>query len=94
MHHKVTIKRQICFANYFPNSVLCEPFFCEQDVGSGMDPSIATVLVGLMRLIMSLFTTVLLRRFGRRPLCMLSACGMAVCMVASGWATWYIYNGK
>ncbi|GFG29234.1 hypothetical protein Cfor_01029 [Coptotermes formosanus] len=65
-----------------------------KDVGSGMDPSIATVLVGLMRLIMSLFTTVLLRRFGRRPLCMLSACGMAVCMVASGWATWYIYNGS
>jgi MFS family permease len=58
-----------------------------------MDPRLATVLVGLVRLIMSFFMTALLRRFGRRPLCMLSACGMSVCMVASGWATWYIHNG-
>jgi len=67
---------------------------CEQDVGSGMDPSKATVLVGFTRLIMSFFTTALLRRFGRRPLCMISACGMSVCMVASGWTTWCINNGK
>jgi MFS family permease len=59
-----------------------------------MDPSMATILVGLMRLVMSFFNTALLRRFGRRPLCMLSACGMAVCMVVSGWSTLYIFDGK
>jgi len=59
-----------------------------------MDPSMATVLVGFMRLIMSFFNTALLRRFGRRPLCMLSACGMAVCMTVSGWTTWYIFDGE
>jgi MFS family permease len=59
-----------------------------------MDPSMATILVGLMRLIMSFFITALLRRFGRRPLCMLSACGMAVCIAVSGCTTWYINDGK
>lgn len=65
-----------------------------KDVGSSMDPSMATILVGLMRLIMSFFITALLGRFGRRPLCMLSACGMAVCMVVSGCTTWYINDGR
>jgi MFS family permease len=74
--------------------VICEPLFCEQDVGSSMDPSMATILVGLMRLVMSFFNTALLRRFGRRPLCMLSACGMAVCMIVSGWSTLYIFDGR
>ncbi|XP_021926811.1 facilitated trehalose transporter Tret1-2 homolog isoform X2 [Zootermopsis nevadensis] len=64
-----------------------------KDVGSSMDPSMATILVGLMRLIMSFFNTALLRRFGRRPLCMISACGMAVCLIVSGWTTWYILDG-
>jgi hypothetical protein len=54
----------------------------------------ATILVGVMRLVMSFFITMLLRRFGRRPLCMLSASGMAVCMIVSGFTTWYINDGK
>ncbi|XP_069703051.1 facilitated trehalose transporter Tret1-2 homolog [Periplaneta americana] len=64
-----------------------------KDVGSGMDPNMATVLVGVMRLVMSFFNTALLSRFGRRPLCMLSAFGMAICMIVSGFSTQYIFSG-
>ncbi|PSN48618.1 Facilitated trehalose transporter Tret1, partial [Blattella germanica] len=55
-----------------------------KDVGSGLDPYLASILVGLTRLLMSFVNAAMLRLFGRRPLCMLSGIGMAICMVVSG----------
>nr|CAD7264584.1 unnamed protein product [Timema shepardi] len=60
------------------------------DVGSGIDPTFATVLMGSVRCLMSGCNTGLMKRFGRRPLCMLSGCGMAICLSVSGYFTWRI----
>nr|CAD7198175.1 unnamed protein product [Timema douglasi] len=61
-----------------------------EDVGSGIDPTFATVLMGSVRCLMSGCNTGLMKRFGRRPLCMLSGCGMAICLSVSGYFTWRI----
>nr|CAD7607170.1 unnamed protein product [Timema genevievae] len=61
-----------------------------RDVGSGIDPTFATVLMGSVRCLMSGCNTGLMKRFGRRPLCMLSGCGMAICLSVSGYFTWKI----
>ncbi|GLH06723.1 Facilitated trehalose transporter Tret1-2 homolog [Gryllus bimaculatus] len=64
-----------------------------KDVGSSFDPRLATVLVGAARFTMSLCNTGLLKRFGRRPLCMVSGLGMAACMGVSGYFTLHLRNG-
>lgn len=59
-----------------------------------MDIYIATVLVGTVRMLVGLPTTYLLRKFGRRPLYMLSGLGMAITMFITGYYTKEIAAGK
>ncbi|XP_066995155.1 facilitated trehalose transporter Tret1-2 homolog isoform X2 [Anabrus simplex] len=96
-------------AGYKPLCILCGLFLIQQfsgiyitlfyavtyfeDAGSSVDPSIATILVGAVRCFMSLCNTALMKRFGRRPLCMLSGCGMAICMIVSGFFTLHYSKG-
>lgn len=54
----------------------------------------ATVLIGTIRMVVGLPTTYLLRKFGRRPLYMLSGLGMAITMFITGYYTKEIAAGK
>ena len=62
-----------------------------------LDPTIdshkASILVGLTRFFCSMVNTWLLRRFKRRPLCIISSLGMAMCMLVSGYFTLLIQEG-
>lgn len=51
-------------------------------------------MVGCVRLFMSILNAYLLKRFKRRPLIMVSASGMAVCMFVSGLFTIWIKEGS
>ncbi|KAG7210309.1 hypothetical protein KM043_011850 [Ampulex compressa] len=64
-----------------------------QDVGAGIDEYMASILVGVTRFLCSMVNTWLLRRYKRRPLCIISSLGMAVCMIVSGYFTLLIKNG-
>lgn len=64
-----------------------------QDVGADVDPYLCSILVGLTRFLCSMVNTVLLRRYKRRHLCIISSLGMAVCMSVSGYFTWCIHQG-
>lgn len=63
-------------------------------VGSDVDAYLASILIGTVRLIMSVFNTWMLKRFKRRPLVMTSAAGMAICMAVSGLYTLWIHEKK
>lgn len=65
-----------------------------QAVGSDVDAYLASILIGTVRLIMSVFNTWMLKRFKRRPLVMTSAAGMAICMAVSGLYTLWIHESK
>lgn len=52
-----------------------------------MDPFHASVLIGLLRFVMSLVTTVLLKHLRRRVMYLVSTSGMAVMMAISGYFT-------
>lgn len=64
-----------------------------QEVGSGVDEYIASILVGATRFLCSMVNTWLLRRYKRRPLCIISSLGMALCMIVSGYFTLLIKAG-
>ncbi|KAJ8686483.1 hypothetical protein QAD02_022277 [Eretmocerus hayati] len=64
-----------------------------EEVGAGINPYVASILVGLTRFFCSMVNTWLLRRFRRRDLCMISSLGMAACMTVSGYATMRILKG-
>ncbi|XP_053990061.1 facilitated trehalose transporter Tret1-like [Hylaeus volcanicus] len=64
-----------------------------QEVGSGVDEYIASILVGVTRFLCSMVNTWLLRRYKRRPLCIISSLGMAICMTVSGYFTLLIRDG-
>lgn len=64
-----------------------------QEVGSGVDPYIASILVGVTRFLCSMVNTWLLRRYKRRALCIISSFGMALCMGVSGYFTLLIKDG-
>ncbi|EEB19463.1 conserved hypothetical protein [Pediculus humanus corporis] len=55
--------------------------------GSKMNPFHASILVGLTRFVMSMVTVYLLKRFGRRPLCITSCIGMGTFATISGYYT-------
>ncbi|PSN45090.1 Facilitated trehalose transporter Tret1-2 [Blattella germanica] len=55
-----------------------------RDMGQGMNEYLATNIIGVVRLIMSVVACVLTRRFGRRPLTMLSCIGTGVSLVLLG----------
>lgn len=64
-----------------------------QDVGSTINPYLASVLIGTVRMLMSCVNTYMLRTFHRRPLIMASGLGMAICMGFSGLFTYWIKQG-
>ncbi|KAI5706011.1 hypothetical protein M8J76_003056 [Diaphorina citri] len=65
-----------------------------EDMGSRMNVYLATVLVGVVRMVFGLLTSQLLRTYGRRSLTMFSGLGMAVCMTTSGYYTQLIMTGQ
>lgn len=64
-----------------------------EEIGAGVNPYVASILVGLTRLFCSMVNTWLLRRFRRRTLCIVSSLGMAICMTVSGYFTMKILEG-
>ena len=63
------------------------------EIDSGIDPYIASILVGLTRFFCSMVNTWLMRRYRRRTLCIVSSLGMAACMIVSGYFTMRITGG-
>ncbi|XP_044741056.1 facilitated trehalose transporter Tret1-2 homolog isoform X2 [Chrysoperla carnea] len=64
-----------------------------QESGSQFNPYLASILIGVVRLLMSMVNTLLLKRFHRRPCVMISAVSMAICMTVSGYFTYRIKQG-
>ncbi|EFA04822.2 Facilitated trehalose transporter Tret1-2 homolog-like Protein [Tribolium castaneum] len=64
-----------------------------ENVGTNVNPYIASILIGVIRLIMSLLNTWMLKRFSRRVLIMISGSGMALAMLISGLFTSWIKEG-
>ena len=62
-------------------------------VGSDINPYVASIWIGVIRLILSIMNTWLLKYFSRRKLIMISAFGMFVCTLISGLFTHWIKNG-
>ncbi|CAH0548565.1 unnamed protein product [Brassicogethes aeneus] len=60
--------------------------------GTSIDPYIASILIGFVRLIMSLVSTALLSKFNRRSLIFCSTIGMSICMFLSGLFTKWIQD--
>ncbi|KAK6638534.1 hypothetical protein RUM43_006801 [Polyplax serrata] len=58
-----------------------------EEAGSKMNPFHASILVGLTRFVMSVVTVYLLKKFGRRPLCITSCIGMGTSATISGYYT-------
>ncbi|KAG8307782.1 hypothetical protein J6590_013479 [Homalodisca vitripennis] len=63
-----------------------------QSVGTSVDPFLSSVGVGVVRLITTVVTSVLLRHFGRRPLFIYSSIGMAISIFIAGYLTKEIQN--
>lgn len=64
-----------------------------QEVGSEINPYLASILIGTVRMIMSCINTYMLRTFHRRLLIITSGIGMAICMGFSGLFTYWIKQG-
>jgi facilitated trehalose transporter len=59
-------------------------------VGTSVNPYIASILIGVIRLVMSLVNTWMLKHFSRRVLIMISATGMGISTFISGLFTYWI----
>lgn len=64
-----------------------------KDVGTDINPYLASILIGTVRFCMSMANTFLMRRYKRRTLLSISAFGMAVCMGVSALYTNWIHEG-
>ncbi|KAK4878887.1 hypothetical protein RN001_011393 [Aquatica leii] len=64
-----------------------------KDVGSTINPYLASVFIGTVRFVMSMANTWFMKRFRRRSLMTVSAAGMALCMGISGLFTKWIHEG-
>lgn len=65
-----------------------------QDVGTTVPAEASTVAIGVVRMVVGLLTSFLLRRFGRRPLYMISGLGMAAAMFVCGYITREVSEGQ
>ncbi|KAK9509422.1 hypothetical protein O3M35_006746 [Rhynocoris fuscipes] len=65
-----------------------------EEIKSGLDPYISTIMIGTIRMLIGLLTSALLKRFGRRPLCMFSGLGMTLMLSISGYYTYLIHTGQ
>lgn len=52
-----------------------------QEAGVTMDKYLATIFIGVARLVVTIAVSIAMRKFGRRPLAILSGAGMALCMI-------------
>ncbi|KAL3270533.1 hypothetical protein HHI36_021071 [Cryptolaemus montrouzieri] len=64
-----------------------------QAVGTDINPYLSSILIGIVRAVMSIVNTYMLKSFRRRPLILWSSLGMAACMFTSGLFTMWIKNG-
>lgn len=64
-----------------------------KDIGSTINPYLASVFIGSVRFVMSIANTWFMRRFRRRTLMVVSCAGMAVCMCISALFTKWIQDG-
>ncbi|KAJ8885728.1 hypothetical protein PR048_011926 [Dryococelus australis] len=55
-----------------------------QDAGSGLNEFVSSIIVGCLRLIMSVVGTILIKNFGRKTLAVASGLGMTVAMIPGG----------
>ncbi|KAF5284937.1 hypothetical protein FQA39_LY16892 [Lamprigera yunnana] len=94
---------------YKPFLIMCGLYFFQQfagihviifngviffkEMGTTLDPYMAGVYVGGVRLLMNLVNVYLTKIFNRRTLMMASGIGMAICMGTNGLYTHYIHNG-
>ncbi|XP_052132023.1 facilitated trehalose transporter Tret1-2 homolog [Frankliniella occidentalis] len=67
------------------------PLFME--TGCTLDPYLASILIGVVRLVGCTSVSWAMRRLGRRPLMLASSAGQAVAMATSGYATARILQG-
>lgn len=66
-----------------------------KDANLGQDESLASITVGMMRLIMSIIAAVLINKYGRKQLCITSSAGMAFSMLVVGaYSLYYEINGE
>ncbi|KAB0791101.1 hypothetical protein PPYR_02901 [Photinus pyralis] len=63
-----------------------------KDIGSTINPYLASVFIGTVRFVMSIANTWFMRRFRRRTLIAVSCAGMAVCMCVSALFTKWIQD--
>nr|XP_023028308.1 facilitated trehalose transporter Tret1-2 homolog [Leptinotarsa decemlineata] len=94
---------------YKPMLIICGLFFFQQfsgiyitlfysvtffkEVGSTINPYLASTFIAIVRMLMSCANTYMLRTFHRRPLVIASGIGMAICLGFSGMFTQWIRNG-
>ncbi|KAF5284935.1 hypothetical protein FQA39_LY16890 [Lamprigera yunnana] len=94
---------------YKPFLILCATFFFQQfsgifaiityciiffkQIGSSIDPYLASICTAGVKLVMSVMVTVLMKKFNRRPLYIFGASGMAVSIALSGLNTQWIQRG-
>ncbi|XP_045466185.1 facilitated trehalose transporter Tret1-2 homolog isoform X1 [Harmonia axyridis] len=64
-----------------------------QEVGTNINPYLSSILIGIVRAVMSVVNTYMLKAFHRRPLIVWSSLGMGVCMLVSGLFTHWIKTG-
>lgn len=55
-----------------------------EKTGSSLEPAIATIMVGTVQVLASAVTPIVADRLGRRPILLVSAAGMAVCLGTMG----------
>ncbi|KAK4877988.1 hypothetical protein RN001_010494 [Aquatica leii] len=70
------------------NSVI---FF--KEIGTEIDPYLASIYIFSLRVVVTLFGIILMKKFSRRTLLLVSGGGMAVCISLSGLNTYWIQQG-
>ncbi|KAK4878047.1 hypothetical protein RN001_010553 [Aquatica leii] len=80
---------------YKPFLILTVIFFLQQFTGIGteIDPYLASTYISCMKVITACIATVLMNKFNRRTLLLVSAGGMAVCIGLCGLNTYWIQQG-
>lgn len=74
------------------NLNFCFPFI--QEVGTNINPYLSSIFIGIVRAVMSVVNTYMLKTFHRRPLIIWSSLGMGACMLVSGLFTNWIKTGE
>lgn len=65
-----------------------------QDAGSTIEPFVATIIIGLIEVIMTICVALIIDRFGRKPLLVISGIAMTVCLSVLGYYFKIQANGE